>query len=82
MSDDPWAEVIATTSPALEPGPMADLEGNTCHCWSRDCDECGRKLADGKRPRPGEVRRAALQADASLQAAKDEWHRRCLEVTP
>lgn len=72
---DPWASYVPPTA-------APDLEGDTCHCWMADCAECGPKMADGKRPRPGEVRRSALQADASLQAAKESWYFRCLAVTP
>ena len=24
---------------------------DTCTCWRRDCDECGHRISDGKRPR-------------------------------
>ena len=55
--------------------------GDACGCWSRDCAECGARLADGKRPRKGEVRASALRHDAMVQQAKEAWHAKAVTVS-
>lgn len=61
--------------PIVETPEPANLSGDTCGCWMRDCDECGRRLADGERPAPGAVRRHALANEAAMQSARERARR-------
>lgn len=63
-------------APAIvETAEPASTDGDTCGCWMHDCDECGRRLADGERPAKGARRRAAIQHEAAMQRAREKAHR-------
>ena len=64
---DPWAGPVDPTAVAAElrrfkrsrnpREARQDAADSGCGCWMRDCDTCGRKIADGKRPAAGVVLR-------------------------
>lgn len=56
----------------LEP---SSADGDVCGCWMRDCDECGRRIADGERPAKGERLRHARLSEAAMQRAREAHHR-------
>lgn len=53
------------------PATPSSADGDTCGCWMHDCDECGRRLADGERPSRGAVRRHYLAHEAAMQRARE-----------
>lgn len=68
---DPWAGPVDPAAQArAEARHRADVTSpaalrehahtDSCGCWRTDCAECGAKIADGRRPAPGVVRRYGL----------------------
>lgn len=61
---DPWlgpvdpdaqARSLAEWRRQMGQASRAEVQANTCGCWMPDCDDCGHRMSDGKRPAKGQA---------------------------